>query len=78
MRALVDILQAFLFVGVIGFTAFYWGRQARRPKISLAQITLYRQLIEQSSRPSSSGNLNKPIFSAWSKASSEPIWSSAP
>jgi hypothetical protein len=51
MMALVDLLKAVLLVAVIGVTAYYWGAR-RGNKISLEQISRYREWIEGSFHPS--------------------------
>ena len=49
MIALVEIIKACLFVGVIGGTAFYWGRQiGRRNRLTVQQIQTLRACIEGS------------------------------
>lgn len=49
MMALVEILKAFLFVAIVGGTAYYWGLQrGRRNRLTVQQIQTLRACIEGS------------------------------
>lgn len=49
MMAVVEILKAFLFVAIVGGTAYYWGLQrGRRNRLTVAQIHSLRSSIEAS------------------------------